>query len=194
MLFVSPARVDMPKSAGIAQVTKDLFDLLEPLETEDRQRAITAVQTLFGDAPGTPILRAVSPVTSGPPTPASRLGAPSNAQSFFDEKDPQSKNEEYAVAARYHELTSGAHTHSREELESVFSAARRDFNGSKYRRDIDNAKRSGYFNRGDGNTLSAHGQKYVDALPDREAAKAAAKPRTFRRKARKTRGKSASAK
>lgn len=185
-------------TSGLAQITKDLFDLLEPLEPAERQRVISAALTLLGDIGFLPPSGGASAVhvdngvarsnghsaPSGLPASSFRAatGTPSNAQVYFEDKDPQSKLEEYAVAARFRELTCGQQTHSKEEFEQVITDARRNFNESKYRRDIDNAKTKGLFNRGDGNTLSAYGQKYVDALPDRDAARSVARPRTARRR------------
>ncbi|MCZ7597853.1 MAG: hypothetical protein M5U09_09150 [Gammaproteobacteria bacterium] len=60
------------------------------------------------------------------------------------------------------------------ELKEVIKAARRNFDANNFRRDLDNARTKGLFNRGTGKdsaVLSHYGQNYVDALPDREALK-----------------------
>ena len=67
-----------------------------------------------------------------------------------------------------------APTNSKAEFEAVIRKARRDFDSGNFSRDMSNAKRSGFFTSAggrDGHVLSHHGQRYVDALPDRDAAK-----------------------
>jgi hypothetical protein len=51
-----------------------------------------------------------------------------------------------------------------------------------FRRDIGNAKTAKLFNAGKDNILSHHGEAYVDALPDRQAAAALRKGKGRRKK------------
>ena len=97
-----------------------------------------------------------------------------NEQAYFAAKDPKSKIEELAVAARYREQYQAAIASSKAEIEAVVKAARRNFDTKNFPRDIDNAKKHKLFNIGGGrgsHVLSYYGQQYVDALPDRAAAK-----------------------
>ena len=95
--------------------------------------------------------------------------------------DPDnSKIEELAIAARFRELTSDAESHTKADLESVFKTARRNFDSVHFKRDLDNAKRKGFFTKGSdrGSTVLAYyGQNYVDALPSREALKQVRAPK-----------------
>jgi hypothetical protein len=51
---------------SITQTVTDLFEILDPLSTDDRQRAIKAVFALLGDAP--PVAVASSPLVTQPRT------------------------------------------------------------------------------------------------------------------------------
>lgn len=175
----------MPTANRLSKATTSVFKLLEGLPPDDRQRILAAALTLFGDQGPNP-----SAVQGGVVSqtfamlgaaPKGSLSA-ADARSYFDQKVPQSKIEELAVAARFREQLKGAATHEKSDLEDVIRAARRSFNGDKYRRDMDNAKTAGFFNRGNGNPLSHYGQDFVDALPDRDAAKALPKPKAAGRR------------
>lgn len=158
---------------NIAQLTSKLYDLLKDLEPEERQKAVSATLILFGDQP--------TVIDGSRGASSSRLEKHS-AKSFMDEKDPQNKGEMLAVAARFLELYEEKQNHTKEEIQKVFSDARRNFDSRNYLRDIKNARnQAGFFNKNTAKgaeTLSYYGQNYVDALPDREAAKALKKPKT----------------
>lgn len=165
----------MSEKKNIADTSVELFKLLESYSTEERQRIIQAATILLGD----------TVVPMGPASGKPTLGAPAvtdGAQAFFAEKDPRNKGEELAVAARYRELTVGAEEHSKVDIKDVFAEARRNFDDKNFGRDIDNARRqAGLFNLGtsrDANKLSYHGQQFVDALPDRDAASKHKKKKT----------------
>ena len=116
---------------------------------------------------------------------AGRSGQFGTASEYFRTKNPQGLMEVLAVAARYRELTESADAHTKEQLDAVFRSARRNA-PANFSRDLNNAKKQQYFNSGDEIVLSHYGQSYVEALPDREAARAVARPkkagRTKRRK------------
>jgi len=102
-----------------------------------------------------------------------------NEQAYFGLKKPRTNMEALAVAARYRELRQRAGSSTRAELQAVFKEARHNF-VANYRRDLENARKINLFTRGTGRdaaTLTAHGQQYVDALPDRNAVKALTGPR-----------------
>jgi len=162
-----------------AEISAKLYELLEPLTSDERARAIQATLVLFGEPPQVELQpRAPSPVV----TSQNRHGGTVSA--FFEEKAPANKGEILAVAARYRELNLGAETHSKEELKKTISDARRNFDSANFILDIKNARRqAGFFNMGtkrDSSQLSYYGQQYVDALPDRVAAAKLKRPKTKR--------------
>ena len=173
-------------SMSLGQLTNELYILLEPCESEIRSRAIRAVQTLLGD-PGTPD---AAPVvdrhvgTNGSGDSFHGLDRVEDARKFFDEKAPESKLEEVAVASRFIELSTSTDHVTKDDIKDAMLAARRNFDSKNFNRDMNNAKSKGLFNKSEQPgvfTLSYHGQKYVDALPNREALKqlksASRKPR-----------------
>jgi hypothetical protein len=161
------------KKVSLAQLPAKLYALLEPLPPDERARALRATMALLGDqaAEITPPDRNLSP--------SDRLDT-SDPSTFMDRKAPKNKGETLAVAARFREL-SGEESHSKADLKKVVTDARRNFDDRNYARDINNAKRqAGFFNLGDGRDsvkLSYYGQRFVDALPDREAAAKLARPK-----------------
>jgi hypothetical protein len=161
----------------LAETTVKIHTLLKELEEPaDRQKVISAALTLLGDvfiaaAPGRPTAGA----SMGAAAPA-MAGATLDAIQFFEQKDPRNKIEELAVAARFRELTENAESHTKDQLGSVIKSARRNFDVRNFARDMGNAKTAKMFNLGSENALSYAGQKYVDALPNRELAAAARKP------------------
>ncbi len=173
----------MARSKAVDAVSK-LVGVLEPLEGTERIRAIQAALTLLGEG-GISDGGGGDLATIGTERPL-RVGE----KSYFDEKKPRTKGEELAVAARYREEREGATASTKAELAATTTAARRNFDASNFRRDIENARVKGLFTRGSGKdsvVLSHYGQSYVDALPDRNALKALDKPKgaRARRKARK---------
>jgi len=123
-----------------------------------------------GDGGGEPRHAGAGPVSAGSRT------SVGTASDYFRKKDPQGLIEALAVAVRYRELTEGADVHTKEQLDAVFKSARRD-TPANFSRDVRNGKKQQYFNRGRDLVLSHFGQSYIDALPDREAAKAIARPK-----------------
>lgn len=158
----------MAKARPVDVVTK-IVSILEPLEPGGRARAIHAALTLLGDD------QRIDPSALGGDAGAAGRRPPRiTEKAFFDSKDPRTKSEQLAVAARYREEQENATASTRAELEKVITTARRNFDKNNYRRDLDNARRKGFFTSGTGKdaaVLSHYGQKYVDALPDRAAAK-----------------------
>jgi hypothetical protein len=171
---------------NVAQLAAKLYELLEPLSAEDRTRVVQATLILFGDEqPAPPSRQSGSSVDS-----VGNVDA-GDAQTYFNEKAPQTKGEALAVAARYREISEREETHSKADLKKVITEARRNFDDHNFTRDIDNAKRqAGFFNVGtgrDANKLSYYGQQFVDALPDRERAANLSRPRVGGNRKRTTR-------
>src|SRR2546422_9590777 len=159
----------MIEKRNVAAVATELYNILEPLEPEDRQRSIAAALALLG-VPGTNQNSVPTGTVGGAVTPASTTAA------FFNQKQPNNKIEELTVAARYREIQ-GTNTHTKDQLQEAFKDARRNFDGHNFRRDIENAKKKGLFTRGTDLTLTYYGQQYIDALPDRKAIKALKSPK-----------------
>jgi hypothetical protein len=165
---------------NIAQIPAKLYELLEPLDSDERAKVIQATLILFGDAPLASTLNREADDGQNGNANSDEEGSVRDPKSFFELKQPQNKGEELAVAARYRELKEDVHVHNKEELTKVFTDARRNFDSSNYSRDIKNARsQAGFFNKGTGKNsekLSYFGQNYVDALPNRDAAKKLSRP------------------
>lgn len=170
------------KNDSPADIALKIYNLLQPLDVDDRQRAISAVLTLFGDSaiPTPPPISPPSHPNTGA-TPILPGGAP-DSMAFFTEKGPDNKGEELVVAARFRELHQDAHEHTKEELKAVIDSARRNFDDHNFSRDMNNAKTKGLFNKGTPHKVSYYGQRYVDALPDRDEVKKLRKPKSAARK------------
>jgi hypothetical protein len=181
----------MTSKSDVAQVTTEIYGLLKSLSSEERQRALAAAMTLLGEAP--PAISALSGgqgVSQAAAAQTTRVSS-AGAASYFQSKDPKSKLEELAVAARYRETATDASVHTKEDLEKVFKDARRNFDRNNFKRDLDNAKKRGFFTRDRDITLAYFGQQFVDGLPDREAVKKLKKPKVNRGKASKRKQSSA---
>jgi hypothetical protein len=178
----------MAKS-DLASAATEVHALLKDLESADRQKVIQAAMTLLGDAyvpttgSGDGHRGGVVGAGAGAQGSPSGGGATGTALQFFDLKQPRGKVEELLVAARYREVSQHAETHTKEDLAAVIKAARRNFDANNFRRDLANAKTAKYFNLGKEIAVSYQGQKFVDALPDRDQA-VAARSRRGRKKAK----------
>jgi hypothetical protein len=169
-----------------------IHSALEALDKESHLKELQAAVTLLGITPGSIGL----PTQSGHTETGEHRGGGGGsgqvgtASEYFKKKDPQGLMEVLAVAARYREVTEKAEIHTKDELDAVFRAARRNA-PSNFFRDLRNAKQQQYFNKGSDVVLSHYGQSYVDALPDREAARAIPRPKKHggsRKKKAKTGG------
>lgn len=176
----------MAGQANIGDLVSKVYALLTDVEPEERSRVVQAALMAFGQSYSPP-----------PPAPLGGARAPGSqatgtSKEFFAEKKPRNKGEELAVAARFIEQNEGQDKCTREEIKQTISSARRDFDDRNFGRDIRNATtQAGFFNKGTARghyKLSYHGQQYVDALPDRDAAKTFRKP-VKRTKAPKKRAK-----
>jgi len=161
----------MAKQINLPTLTNKIYDLLKGVPVEDRQKVIKAAFTLLGDSISLKEQIVEFEKDSG------LSGDFKKAKDFFENKDPKSKIEEIAVACRFRELSSNEHVHTKEQIAKVFDVARRNFDSSNFKRDLDNSKTKGLITKGSEIKLSYIGQKYVDALPDREEIKKLRKPR-----------------
>ncbi|MEE4301415.1 MAG: hypothetical protein V2J24_18395, partial [Pseudomonadales bacterium] len=109
----------MTDSMSLGDVVKLAYDLFSPLEAADRTRALQGLLALFPeDTTSTPLR---TPATEPQPTPAlagstQPESSPADAKAYFDLKQPNTKIEELAVAARFREEHHRADRHSKEDL------------------------------------------------------------------------------
>ncbi|MBS1983289.1 MAG: hypothetical protein JST16_03880 [Bdellovibrionales bacterium] len=157
-------------SKNIGEIPGKLYAILCDLSAEDRKKVVAATMTLFGESsPDNPNGKTSLKNTNG------AIGTPSSSRDFFDQKDPKSKGEELAVAARFLEIEESKELYSKEDLKKILSTARRNFDGANFQADMSNAiHQTKLFNKGGPKglyQLSYFGQKFIDALPDRDKAK-----------------------
>ena len=140
----------------VLDATNKIVAVLQSLDTEERMLAIDAALMVLGDRPresrGTDTSGSRSNGGSGRSSQTSERGNGVNVtpKSYVDEKEPENKVEELAVAARYRELYENAESSTKDELGAVLGqkGARRNFNAQKFRRDAENARRNGLFTKG----------------------------------------------
>ena len=173
----------MASNENLSGITSKVFDLLSKLNDDDRMKVIKATLTLLGtNLEGSQITKDFL-IGTGKNESNNLID---DEQKYFSLKDPNTKVEELAVAARYLELKNSQHIYQRKELQNIILASRRSFDSKHYRRDIDKAKKSGLFTRGNNLTLSDYGQKYVETLPDRESIKKLKSPTKKKSQIKKT--------
>ncbi|MBI5040141.1 MAG: hypothetical protein HZB57_02735 [Gammaproteobacteria bacterium] len=183
----------------ILDATNGIVAILDSLTSEERARVIQAALTVLGEGPiSVPAISGTNNNTGNRGnTNQNSGGGATSAKDFFDSKDPKSKGEELATAARYREEFMEADGSTKDELKAVFKDARRNFDANNFKRDLDNARTKGLFNRGTGKdsaVLSHYGQNYIDHLPDRDAIKNLRRPKgagstkraTSKKKAKRT--------
>ena len=173
----------MAKQINLPSITNKIYELLKDLSSEDRQKIIKAAFTLLGEG----LLEMNNLADTG--IPLDEKQSIKKTKDFFEKKDPQSKMEEIAVACKFREDTLNLHTHTKEEINKVFVEARRNFDSDHFKRDLDNAKSKGLITKGKEIKLSYIGQKYVDALPNREEIKKLGKSRGRKSSSKKKKGK-----
>ena len=115
------------------------------------------------------------------------------SQDYFNLKEPANKGELLAVAARFLEKSENTESCKRDQIKKAILDSRRNFDAANFLRDMKNAtSQAGFFNKGGSNgeyALSYFGQQFVDALPDRVAAKAIKRPGTKKKPAAKKKAK-----
>ncbi len=163
---------------NIAQVSLQLYELLSSLDKDERTKVIQATLILFGDTEAGPTKPEGG--NSNQNNNTDDEGSVNDPKKYFELKDPKNKGEELAVAARYRELKEKVEVHTKEDLKKIITDARRNFDSGNFGRDITNARsQAGFFSKGTGKgteKLSYYGQNFIDALPDRDAAKKLSRP------------------
>lgn len=181
---------------NIGHLTSEIFLLLENLDKEESSKVIASVSTLLG-------LTIANNNSNGESKGKYKANNGihvhehdfseilNDAKGFFDLKSPQTKGEEFAVAAKFRLDNNLGDSHTKEDLKSIIkNQAKRKFDDGNFNRDIDNAiRQSNFFMTSDKRgayILSVIGEKYIDALPNRsEAAKARKKKRPIKKQVKK---------
>ncbi|SRR6266487_3352441 len=170
---------------SLGDAVAKIIGLIEAFDSPDRSRLLRTVSTYFGELPRS------SEDTRAPGVPVSSRAVPFSKESsvsakqFILEKRPMTDVERVACLAYY--LT---HHRSVDQFKTAdiskmnTEAAQVRFSNAAMA--VDNALKSGYLaHAGKGHKqLSAMGEQYVQALPDREAAKAVLGQRLLRRRPR----------
>lgn len=181
---MSSRNLSSGNGTSIGTVTDQVYRLLVPVAEEERDKVINAVMALLGcDARGRngPTEQRLEQRAGVDNVGMNGSRLTTSAQEYFDAKLPTTKGETLAVAARFVEESEHIEAATKDHLKRIIKAARRNFDDAKFTFDIANARNSGLFNKGsadDGYTLSYYGQRYVDALPDRERVRKLSRPRT----------------
>jgi hypothetical protein len=187
---------------NIGELSSEIFALLNGQKKEDINKILASVSTLLGVEPTKVNQTSTGNIPGQNNRQAVQNGMGSNsdglnAKTYFDQKEPKTKGEEFAVAAKFRLETNAGDVHTKDDLKSVIkNLAKRGFNESKFARDMDNAVRQAkFFMAGEQKgeyILSVVGEKYIDALPDRSAAAASRKStKPFKRSKKKGTKKSA---
>jgi hypothetical protein len=186
----------MAKGApNLGDLANRVYDLLRALNDDERTKVLNSVHHLFGEsAPPSRDGTGAHHTPPGSGQPRHTSGGPSTPQQFYAQKNPATnggvalnKGEMLAVAARYREQQGQGNLHAADDFSRFFTDVRANFDRRNFPRDIKNAQHQAMLfimggPRGQ-YQLSYYGQQYVDALPDRDAAKKIKRP--GRRKAPK---------
>jgi hypothetical protein len=176
------SKADDGKNLGV--LSNKVYDLLHGLEPGDRAKVMNSVSQLYADPPPAQNLGGRRdgqiPPSSGSGKPHAQHHGSTTPQSFFAAKSPINKVEMLAVAARFREQHGLGESHTVEDFVAFFRDARQNFDRAHFPRDIKNASHNAKLfvpgtTRGQ-YQLSYYGQQYVDALPDRDAAKKVKRP------------------
>ena len=175
---------------NLAETTSRIHEIVKDLSEKDLAKVLNAVLALSASEARVSFQPATSvePVERNRSTLKGAVGDHSACE-FFENKAPQSKVQELAVAARFRELSSSEVKHSKKDFEKIFSSARRNFDAENFPSDMRNAKKDGFFMKGTKNArshqLSYAGQNFVDSLPDQQAAKKAMNKKRVKRQTKK---------
>ena len=156
-----------------AQVLADIIAALKPLAPESRKRVLDTVGTFFGD---NVVFGFGTRSQANPPKPTTTFSQsePVPAKQFLLEKAPKTDVERIACLAYYLTHYTGTPHFKTVDLSRLNTeAAQPKFSNAAVA--VDNATKQGYLvpaSKGH-KQISAAGERFVQALPDRDLAKAA---------------------
>ena len=172
-------------------VVQKILDLMAPIDDSDKVRILRTVATYFdlqvsGNLPAHPTSATTTVTTSRTGRePVFSGHQPISPKDFLRQKDPKTDVERAMCLAYYLAHFKDIPSFKTADIAKMNTeAAQRKFANTAYT--INNGATTGYFvGAGGGNKqLSAIGEQYVEALPDRQAARAMMKQRARPRKAR----------
>jgi len=160
-----------------ASVLQRMISDLSSLSEDSRKRLIDTVCVFLGLSSPSRV-EAVSQPSTWPATPSrlssfqfSENDAPS-VKEFMHEKNPQTDVERVACLAYYlARYRESPHIKTKDITELIKESAHRPFSNTAVA--VENATKQGYLvpSIKGSKQISAHGERFVEALPDREAAK-----------------------
>jgi len=171
----------MKATADIGEVAFEIYKILKDIASEERARIIKATVVLLGDELShVPVIPGKEELSKKEKASVVGDSVDESPQKFLTTKEPANRGELLAVAARYLEKFAEKESCTRADIKKIIADARRNFDDKNFNRDMSNATfQAGFFNKGGTKgeyTLSYFGQEFVDALPDRETAKALKRP------------------
>lgn len=173
-----------------AVVVRKCLDLLDPLDEGERSRVLRTVATYFDIVlvPHHAPTASVSPSTGHPPKhrdPVFSGHEPISAKDFLRQKEPKTDVERAMCLAYYLAHYKDIPSFKTSDIAKLNTeAAQRKFANTAYT--VNNAATTGYFVAAPGGSrqLSSMGEQYVEALPDRQAARSMMKEKANRRKSK----------
>lgn len=173
----APPSTGQDPAAAEAQALQRIIAELSPLKSEARLRIIDTVRTFFG----LPVVSArdLFPARDTPHPPAAGRDTPfqfsedaPTAKQFLHDKAPSTDVERVACLAYYLANYRGTPHFKTKDITALNTeAAQRPFSNTAFA--VDNAAKTGYLvpSIKGHKQLSAAGERYVEALPDRAAAR-----------------------
>ena len=178
------SRPTLPVNIDVTAALKQMIDIMNDVAPENRQRLLLSLATVFDLSQSQPFVSGgLGHKRGGIPFSEEKILSP---KEFLFQKKPQSDVERVVVLAYY--LTHYKDTPHFKTLDISklnTEAAQAKFSNAAYA--VDNATKYGYLVQASKGSkqLSAAGELFVEALPDREAAKQAFKAERPKRKFKK---------
>lgn len=172
-----------------ALVVQRCLDLLEPLEESERSRVLRTVATYFDIAFAPQHAVTQVPTAAHHPSkhrdPVFSGHEPISAKEFLRQKAPKTDVERAMCLAYYLAHYKDVPSFKNADIAKLNTeAAQRKFANTAYT--VNNASTTGYFVAAPGGSkqLSSVGEQYVEALPDRQAARAMMKDSARKRRSK----------
>lgn len=178
-----------PDSENDRLVVQKCLDLLHPLDEAQRERVLRTVATFFdiafGSKPQTASTSERAPLPTQGRDPVFSGHEPISAKEFLRHKEPKTDVERAICLAYYLSHYKDVPSFRNADIARLNTeAAQRKFANTAYT--VNNAAATGYFVAAPGGNrqLSSMGEQYVEALPDRQAARTLMKGRSSRRRSK----------